>query len=302
MIVSPLDWPEAPESPPPPVAPPPSEPRPRLWTLGLTLVVLFVGVLGLAILGFVATSLGVLGDADSGGYEHAQARLLAFIETTRGTLIVTGVSSLWFGVVAVAAAALSPKPFVERLALQRPPLSILTYAVLILAGAALGEAVDAFFLWSGLGRGEAIESMFALFRPLRGMELVLALCVVGGLAGTAEELFFRGYNQTRLVERFGPVAGIAIASIVFGLAHLDPRHALFAFLFGIYIGWVAWRTRSTWPAIVVHVVNNAMSVLMVAWGLGDEKAPARVSGLVLVGSLAVFALAIVALYRALPKR
>ena len=36
----------------------------------------------------------------------------------------------------------------------------------------------------------------------------------------AEEAFFRGYLQQGLSRRFGPAAGIAAASLLFGLAHI----------------------------------------------------------------------------------
>ncbi|KIC36797.1 CPBP family intramembrane glutamic endopeptidase [Leisingera sp. ANG-M7] len=54
----------------------------------------------------------------------------------------------------------------------------------------------------------------------------------------AEEAFFRGYLQQGLCLRFGPAAGIAAASILFGLAHVaaGPAVAAFAAFLGLACG------------------------------------------------------------------
>lgn len=271
-------------------------PRPRLWTLAFTTVVLLSGLAVLIFLGAVIVMVLQPGHDP----EAALERVEGMIDTIRGTLFVTSLSSLWFGAVAVAAAALSPKPFLDRLSLRLPQVSILVYAFAVLGGAAMGEAIDAFMLWSGLGRGDTIEDMLGLFRRLRGVDLAVALVVVGGLAGTAEELLFRGYYQTRLTERFGAFAGIAIASIAFGLAHVEPHHAAFALCFGFYVGWLSWRARSIWPAIVVHVTNNAMSTWMAAMGMGETPSRMTSAAHLAVG-LVVFVITVFALRRLLPR-
>jgi membrane protease YdiL (CAAX protease family) len=62
---------------------------------------------------------------------------------------------------------------------------------------------------------------------------------------------------------------VIAAAALFALAHLDPQHSVFAFVFGLYLGALALWTGSTWTAIVVHAVNNAVAVLLAATGLDD---------------------------------
>jgi membrane protease YdiL (CAAX protease family) len=280
----------------PPHAPPQAfAPRPRLWTLAVTIAVLLVGFVLLTAVVFTGIALLTGPDPIRGGAISSTERMLEMFSTVRGLLLTAGVSSLWIGGVSLVAGALSPRPFVRRLGLVPPDLSLFGLAIVIVGGLAASQAGDAFLQWSGLGHGEALEHMFQVFRAARGWDVVYAVIVIGLLAGLAEELLFRGYFQRRLVERFGPLAGIAIASVLFALAHFDLRHSLFALGFGAYVGWIAWRTDSIWPGVLVHVVNNTISVLQIASGMGDAPMSKKTSGLVLAASLVALAAAVAGL-------
>src|SRR5207245_486355 len=92
----------------------------------------------------------------------------------------------------------------------------------------------------------------AVFGRLAGL---LAVIIVGVVAGTAEEMFFRGYMQTRLVQRLPRVAAVGITAFCFGVFHLDWLHGLLALALGLYLGWITELTGSALPAVVCHVIN-----------------------------------------------
>jgi len=131
----------------------------------------------------------------------------------------------------------------------------------------------------------------------RGPALGLALLVIGVLSATCEELFFRGYLQRRLVARLGAAPGILLTALAFGLVHWDVHHSLFAFVFGLFLGWASYVADSTWPAIVAHAINNTTSVLALVLGLDDGATSALTQGFLLIASVAVIALAIAWLAR-----
>ena len=54
------------------------------------------------------------------------------------------------------------------------------------------------------------------------------------VAGICEEMGYRGYMQTPLEQRYGPVAGISITSVVFAIAHIHQAWAS-GILFEIFI-------------------------------------------------------------------
>ena len=80
-----------------------------------------------------------------------------------------------------------------------------------------------------------------------------------------EEILFRGYVQRQFERGAGVAAGIAISGVVFGLYHLRLTQAIPLCVLGIYLAWLAWRTGSLWPAIVVHFMNNAIAVAIGAY-------------------------------------
>jgi membrane protease YdiL (CAAX protease family) len=220
------------------------------------------------------------------------------LETLPGLLGTALLSSLWAGALALTGGALSAEPLRGRLGLLRPRLGGGAIAIAVVGGLAVSQAADALLQWSGVGRGAPLEQVLAILRHARGPGLAAALVVIGLAAGTCEELFFRGYLQRRLTARFGGAVGVAVAALAFAVAHVEPRHAAFAFAFGLYVGWLAWMSRSVWPGVAVHVANNMASVLLVAFGLDDAAAPAAAHALTFAVSVVVLLVAIALLRRA----
>lgn len=98
--------------------------------------------------------------------------------------------------------------------------------------------------------------------------LLPSLLMSALVAGISEEAGFRGYLQGPLERRYGPAMGIAIASIVFGLAHLSHGAFLPAILFdmgwGALYGLLTYRTGSIVPAILLHSSADALE-FVVRW-------------------------------------
>jgi membrane protease YdiL (CAAX protease family) len=136
--------------------------------------------------------------------------------------------------------------------------------VMIVAVLTLGQALDSLSVLVGISeRG----SMLAIRRALSGAsgpDLFFAVVVIGLLAGSAEEVFFRGYMQSLLRERWRSWTAITVTSACFGLLHLDVIHTPLAFVLGLYLGFVAELAGSALPAIACHVVNNAVFTLLTA--------------------------------------
>lgn len=80
----------------------------------------------------------------------------------------------------------------------------------------------------------------------------------------AEEAFFRGYVQQGLSRRFGPAAGIAAASLLFGLAHIGagPAVAAFAALLGLACGLGYWGAGRFYVPVAMHFAFNLTHLLL----------------------------------------
>ena len=87
--------------------------------------------------------------------------------------------------------------------------------------------------------------------------------VVGLLAPLVEELVFRGAVLKALLRwKQNPWVGIAISALLFALIHMNPAQMPHAFLIGLLLGWMYYRTDSIVPGVVYHWVNNTVAYIM----------------------------------------
>jgi len=78
------------------------------------------------------------------------------------------------------------------------------------------------------------------------------------LTPIGEELLFRGVLFT-LLARYGIWLAAILSSVVFALSHGLNLATPVAILVGLAAAWLMHRTKSVWPGVVVHAVNNASS-------------------------------------------
>ncbi|MUK62243.1 CPBP family intramembrane metalloprotease [Aliivibrio fischeri] len=78
------------------------------------------------------------------------------------------------------------------------------------------------------------------------------------LTCVAEEAFFRGFIQQSLSKRFGWIAGVAVASVLFGAAHIGGGLLLvvFATLAGVGYGLAFHYSARLWVAVAFHFLFN----------------------------------------------
>ncbi|WP_162633196.1 CPBP family intramembrane glutamic endopeptidase [Echinicola strongylocentroti] len=77
-----------------------------------------------------------------------------------------------------------------------------------------------------------------------------------------EELIMRGIVLDGLLKRYDPVKSILLSSFLFGILHLNPWQFISAFVIGIFAGWVYWKTKRISLAILIHMTNNLMALLI----------------------------------------
>ncbi len=79
------------------------------------------------------------------------------------------------------------------------------------------------------------------------------------IAGLTEEIALRGYTMGSL-RIYGDKTAILFSSVVFGLMHGNLIQIPFAMVAGFALGYFTVKTRSMWTGIIIHAVNNFISV------------------------------------------
>ncbi|GAC1427707.1 MAG: hypothetical protein NVS4B1_23900 [Ktedonobacteraceae bacterium] len=96
--------------------------------------------------------------------------------------------------------------------------------------------------------------------PLTTYATLLASVLV---APICEETFFRGFVFAGFLNRMPVVVAILLSSLLFALAHADLGSFAVLFFIGLALAFVRWRTRSLWPGILLHLLNNGVGTLVI---------------------------------------
>ncbi len=195
--------------------------------------------------------------------------------TDRGVLWLTGFNQLlWIAIaVAIAAAAPASVPMSDRLGLRRSRLGAVPIGVASIGLVCCSLAVNGVLVAAELRERSALEEIDRIVVAARDEAPALAIVSLALLPGIAEELLFRGAILEALRARAGTAVGVVGSALLFGAAHLEPIHAAAAALLGGYLGFVAVRANSVWPAVVCHLANNATGVLAQWLGADDVQLP-----------------------------
>jgi membrane protease YdiL (CAAX protease family) len=146
-------------------------------------------------------------------------------------------------------------------------------AAMIVGTLALGQVLDSATVLAGFANRGAMALIRKAIEGATGPDLFAAVVVIGVFAGSAEEVFFRGYMQTRLRERWSPAVAAVVTSVAFALLHMEWLHAVLALGLGLWLGFVTEQAGSALPAVVAHVINNMLfTVLTATVGTLDDRA------------------------------
>ena len=104
-----------------------------------------------------------------------------------------------------------------------------------------------------------VETAFAGFM---GDNICAALLVIALAPAVCEEMLFRGMILHSLKARYRAVSAIAITSVLFGFYHMSLVKFVPTGLLGLVLCYVVWRTGSIYPAMLMHFLNNAYSVMV----------------------------------------
>ena len=78
-----------------------------------------------------------------------------------------------------------------------------------------------------------------------------------------EEIIFRGIIQKGMINNgVKPRNAILVSAFIFGIVHFNPWQFIGAFLLGIVLGVVYFKTKSLLMSIFLHFFNNTIAAIM----------------------------------------
>jgi membrane protease YdiL (CAAX protease family) len=96
---------------------------------------------------------------------------------------------------------------------------------------------------------------------------IITIVIVGPVV---EELVFRRAVLGSLMEGgMRPLRAVIISGLLFGLIHFNPAQMLPAAILGCLLGWVYVRTGNLLSSIILHAINNGLSVLIANTAYAD---------------------------------
>ena len=197
--------------------------------------------------------------------------LAAAIHVVGGGLTIS--LSVIMGLPAVLAALwiairFSRTPFADYLALRWP-----SWTNLLIGVAALFVLVMGWDLLSrATGREVAPGFMGEVLKSARADGALWLLVIAFTVAAPiTEEFFARGFLYRGWSESFlGPVGAIILSSVVWTALHLQYDWFFFGEVFsiGLLLGYLRYRSNSTWLTVIVHGLNNLAAVVQTIWLAG----------------------------------
>ena len=131
------------------------------------------------------------------------------------------------------------------------------YILLLFLMPSLAASIEPIYMW--IPMPQFMEDLFASVFTNNLATFIMVTIV----AAFGEEWLCRGVILKGLLANgMPPYKAIVWAALLFAILHLNPWQAIPAFCLGFAIGWVYWRTRSLWPCIFMHAVNNGIAFIM----------------------------------------
>ncbi len=181
-------------------------------------------------------------------------------DTTAAMIITTTVAT---GVVTIVIFLLAHWAEVSPRWLRTRPWMVLTWSVI----AAIGALIPSAWLQEQIPElPNFVENEFDMLLTNRWGYLAIGL-----LAPLSEEIVLRGAVLRSLLskplfanrsEQVNVWTAIAISAVFFAVIHFNPAQMPHAFVIGLLLGWMYWRTGSILPGVAFHWANNSIAYLI----------------------------------------
>ena len=115
---------------------------------------------------------------------------------------------------------------------------------------------------------DSTENVVTVFDNIMSGNIGGVLFVIAFAPAVCEEMLFRGLILQSMKEKYRVPAAIGITALLFGIYHMSLVKLIPTGLLGLVLCCMAYRADSIYPAMLIHFLNNAFSVVI---SRGPEK-------------------------------
>jgi membrane protease YdiL (CAAX protease family) len=109
------------------------------------------------------------------------------------------------------------------------------------------------------------NSLDLLRKQLSGTPFWIVMVALALGPAIGEELVFRGVVGQGLIARRGVVRGVLWTTVLFAAMHLFPPHAVATVPLALFFHYAYLTTRSFWVPVLLHGLNNALTISMLTF-------------------------------------
>ncbi len=106
------------------------------------------------------------------------------------------------------------------------------------------------------------ELLTKVMQELTGGPFWSSFLLVAIFAPIFEEWLCRGMVLRGLLANLKPGWAIVVSALFFAVIHANPWQALNAFIIGVVMGYVYYKTGNLWLTMLMHFVNNGTAVIL----------------------------------------
>lgn len=109
---------------------------------------------------------------------------------------------------------------------------------------------------------EQFQTMNDMLSPVMEGNIFIIILTVGIVAPFTEEFIFRGVIYKTLNKIISIKWSIILQGILFGVFHMNLIQGTYAAFLGILFGYLTYKSKSIWPAIIMHITNNIIAIVL----------------------------------------
>jgi membrane protease YdiL (CAAX protease family) len=191
--------------------------------------------------------------------------LSLFADTDQPTMSITamGISTIFMAIPVLVYLKYRHIPF--KFALRLNGISIRSLSAVLFLSIGIIILIDEIdrLVYILFGQPEYLEELaeqLKITTIYSGIAIVITTILIAPLI---EELLFRGYFQKVLEDEWQDVTkAILVTGIFFAFVHMNPYWIVQIYLLGVVLGYLAWRTNSIVPSLILHGLNNGFAVAL----------------------------------------